>query len=148
MMLHKKSNQTSLLKLAALIPIVGLALALNAKTVTHYVYDEPQKQQPVKKGNKAGTINLGNQEIKVVEQTETANTGPVKSTIHGTAESDGKPVVGAIATVKGTKNGAVSDPNGDITMTVPVGSVVEVMYIGLASAIFSVDDASSTDFNI
>jgi hypothetical protein len=50
--------------------------------------------------------------------------------------------------VKGTKNGAVSDPNGDITMTVPVGSVVEVMYIGLASAIFSVDDASSTDFNI
>ena len=148
MMLHKKSNQTSLLKLAALIPIVGLALALNAKTVTHYVYDEPQKQQPVKKGNKAGTINLGNQEIKVVEQTETANTGPVKITIHVTAESDGKPVVGAIATVKGTKNGAVSDPNGDITMTVPVGSVVEVMYIGLASAIFSVDDASSTDFNI
>lgn len=148
MMLHKKSNQTSLLKLAALIPIVGLALALNAKTVTHYVYDEPQKQQPVKKGNKAGTINLGNQEIKVVEQTETANTGPVKITIHVTAESDGNPVVGAIATVKGTKNGAVSDPNGDITMTVPVGSVVEVMYIGLASAIFSVDDASSTDFNI
>ena len=146
MMLHKKSNRRSLLKLAVLIPIVGLALALNAKTVTDYVYDEPQKQQPVKKGNKAGTINLGNQEIKVVEQAETANTGPVKITIHVTAESDGKPVVGAIATVKGTKNGAVSDPNGDITMIVPVGSVVEVMYIGLASAIFSVDDASSTDY--
>ena len=49
MMLHKKSNRTSLLKLFALVPIVGVALALNANTVTHYVYGEPQKQQPVKK---------------------------------------------------------------------------------------------------
>ena len=68
MMLHKKSNRRSLLKLLALIPIVGLALVLNAKTVTHYVYDEPQKQQPVKKGKKAGTIKVNGQEIKVVEQ--------------------------------------------------------------------------------
>ena len=68
MMLHKKSNRTSLLKLFALVPIVGMALVLNAKTVTHYVYDEPQKQQPVKKGKKAGTIKMSGQEIKVVEQ--------------------------------------------------------------------------------
>ena len=67
MMLHKKSNRRSLLKLLALIPIVGLALALNARTVTDYVYDEPQKQQPVKKGKKAGTIKVNGQEIKVVE---------------------------------------------------------------------------------
>ena len=70
MMLHKKSSRTSLLKLFALVPIVGMALVLNAKTVTHYVYDEPQKQQPVKKGAKAGTIKMGNQDIKVVEQNQ------------------------------------------------------------------------------
>ena len=68
MMLHKKSERRSLLKLLALIPIVGLALALSARTVTDYVYDEPQKQQPVKKGKKAGTIKVNGQEIKVVEQ--------------------------------------------------------------------------------
>lgn len=68
MMLHKKSERSSLLKLLALIPIVGLALALNARTVTDYVYDEPQKQQPVKKGKKAGTIKVNGQDIKVVEQ--------------------------------------------------------------------------------
>ena len=67
MMLHKKSERRSLLKLLALIPIVGLALALNARTVTDYVYDEPQ-QQPVKKGKKAGTIKVNGQDIKVVEQ--------------------------------------------------------------------------------
>ena len=68
MMLHKKSERRSLLKLLALIPIVGLALTLNARTVTDYVYDEPQKQQPVKKGKKAGTIKVNGQDIKVVEQ--------------------------------------------------------------------------------
>ncbi len=68
MMLHKKSERSSLLKLFALVPIVGMALVLNAKTVTHYVYDEPQKQQPVKKGKKAGTIKVSGQEIKVVEK--------------------------------------------------------------------------------
>jgi len=39
MMLHKKSNRISLLKLLVLIPIVGVTLALNARTVTDYVYD-------------------------------------------------------------------------------------------------------------
>ena len=66
MMLHKKSSRSSLLKLLALLPIVGITLALNARTVTDYVYDEPQKQAPVKKGKKAGTVKMGNQDIEVV----------------------------------------------------------------------------------
>ena len=67
MMLHKKSNRTSLLKLFALVPIVGITLALNARTVNDYVYDGPQKQNPVKKGKKDTTIKVGTQEIKVTE---------------------------------------------------------------------------------
>ena len=65
MMLHTQSPRRSLLKLLALLPIVAVALAVNAETVTEYVYDKPQNQVPVKKGNKAGTIKLGKQEIKV-----------------------------------------------------------------------------------
>ena len=68
MMLHKKSQSSHLLKLLALVPIVGITLALNARTVTDYVYDEPQKQQPVKKGKKSATIKMGNKDIQVVEQ--------------------------------------------------------------------------------
>lgn len=74
MMLHKKSRSSSLLKLLALLPIVGITLALNARTVTDYVYDEPQKQQPIKKGKKAGTINMGGQQVKVVEQSTAEGT--------------------------------------------------------------------------
>ena len=65
MMLHTQSSRRSLLKLLALLPIVAVALAVNAETVTEYVYDKPQNQVPVKKGNKAGTIKLGKQKIKV-----------------------------------------------------------------------------------
>ena len=64
-MLHKKSNRTSLLKLLALLPIVGTVVALQARTVTDYVYTNPQKtirhndtkqnkptRKPTGKGNK------------------------------------------------------------------------------------------------
>ena len=70
MMLHTKSPRRSLLKLLALVPIVGVTLALNAKTVTDVVYknDEPQKQVPVKKGKKNATIKTGgNQDIQIIE---------------------------------------------------------------------------------
>ena len=59
MMTNKKTRSSHLLKLLALVPILGVALALNARTVTDYVYDEPQKQHPIKKGKTNGKINTG-----------------------------------------------------------------------------------------
>ena len=68
MMTNKTSKSSHLLKLLALLPIVGVTLALNAETVKDYVYDEPQKQVPVKKGRKASTIKAGNGTVlQVVE---------------------------------------------------------------------------------
>ncbi|MBP5713320.1 MAG: TonB family protein [Prevotella sp.] len=70
MMTNKTSKSSHLLKLLALLPIVGMALALNAETVTDVVYkgDEPQKQVPVKKGKKNATIKTGgNQDIQIIE---------------------------------------------------------------------------------
>ena len=74
MMLLNKSSRYNSLKLLALLPIIGVSLALNAETVTDVVYknDPPQMQVPVKKGKKNSTIKLGgNQTIKVVEQEKT-----------------------------------------------------------------------------
>ena len=68
MMLHKKSQGSHLLKLLALLPIVGIALALNAETVTNVVYQQPQKKI-IKKGKKNATVKIGPvNEIVVVEQ--------------------------------------------------------------------------------
>ena len=76
MMLVNKSPHRNSLKLLALLPIVGITLALNAETVTDVVYknDEPQKQVPVKKGKKDATIKTNaNQGIQVIEVSEAAN---------------------------------------------------------------------------
>ena len=74
MMLNKKSSRASRLKLLALLPIVGTVLAMQAETVTNYVYDGTaaldgsptgQQQKPVKKGRKAGQIKVGAKTIEV-----------------------------------------------------------------------------------
>ena len=53
MLTNKKSTRMSWLKLLALLPIVGITLALNAETVNDYVYEnsqqQPQKKKVVKK---------------------------------------------------------------------------------------------------
>ena len=48
MMLHTKSDRSRLLKLLALLPIVGIALAVNAEKVVDVRCDEPQKQNTKK----------------------------------------------------------------------------------------------------
>ena len=74
MLNHKKSNGKSWLKLLALLPILGTFLALNAETVTEYVYQQPQKKI-VKKGRKAGKVNVSGKTIEV--QADTTATAPV-----------------------------------------------------------------------
>ena len=86
MMLHTKSSRRSLLKLLALIPIVAIALAVNAEKVVDVRYDGPQKQI-TKKGRKNATINMGdNKTIVVVETDETKAETPETPTAEGTFE--------------------------------------------------------------
>ena len=82
MMLLNKSPRRNTLKLLALLPIVGITLALNAETVTDFVYknDEPQKQVPVKKGKRNTTIKTGsNQGINVIEIVEPQSDDELKT---------------------------------------------------------------------
>ena len=72
MLNNKKSNGKSWLKLLALLPILGAFLALNAETVTDYVYQQPQKKI-VKKGRKAGKVNISGKTIEVKADTPTVS---------------------------------------------------------------------------
>ena len=70
MLTNKKTNSASWLKLLAMLPIVGAALALNAETVNHYVYaDKPETPQKkvVKKGKKAAEVKMNTTTIEVKE---------------------------------------------------------------------------------
>ena len=84
MMLHKNSSRASLLKLLALVPIVGIALAVQAETVNDYVYTEktqtPQKKV-VKKGKANAQVKMGNNTIEVkAEQKAEATAKPAETT--------------------------------------------------------------------
>jgi len=87
MMLHTKSSRRSLLKLLALIPIVAIALAVNAEKVVDVRYDGPQKQI-TKKGRKNTTIKMGDNRtvLQVVETDETKTETPEAPTAEGTFE--------------------------------------------------------------
>ena len=88
MMLHKNSKRASLLKLLALVPIVGVALALNAETVNDYVYNEPKTPQKkiVKKGRQEGQIKMGTKTIEVKKEKSAAT----NATKVATAEKSNK----------------------------------------------------------
>ena len=150
MMLHKKSNPSRLFKLLALVPIVAVALAVNAETVTDYVYDEPETQQPIKKGKKAGTIKIGNQEIKVEESAaEAQDEQPgekfiAKGFVYDKEASTSSPIVGAVVVIEGTKKGAVTDRNGNFQLEVSVGDKLAVSYFGYDTETISVSKAFST----
>lgn len=142
MIMKPKSNRNSMLKLLALVPIAGICLALNANTVTDYVNDEPQKQQPVKKGKKAATINTGSQqlnEIVVVEDAPSANEAAddkkfiAKGVVYDYDKAQPTPIVGAVILVEGTKKGTVTDREGKFQIEVSMGDRITASYVGYES---------------
>ena len=106
MMLHTKSSRSHLLKLLAIIPIVGAALALNAKTVTDVVYAE----------NSAEPLDV---------MTE-GNTATI--TFKAVFKPDNAPIAGVPVAV--IDNGTVvqelvtGDITGEVTVTAPIGATV------------------------
>ena len=105
MMLHKNSSRASLLKLLALVPIVGIALAMQAETVNDYVYTEKTQTPPkkvIKKGKANAQVKMGNKTIEVkAEQNQKPETMESPKIIISETPSDHDPLVildGKIAT--------------------------------------------------
>ena len=132
MMLHTKSHRSSLLKLLALLPIVGITLALNAESVTDVVYQQPQKKI-IKKGKKNATTQIGNMEVVVTsseqETVEPDKTIKVRGQVYCT--DDMQPIVGVVVRVAGTKKGTVTDREGRFTLEVSDQDQLEFMYVGM-----------------
>jgi TonB family protein len=110
MMLHKNSSRASKLKLLALVPIVGIALAMQAETVNDYVYTEKTQTPPkkvIKKGKANAQVKMGNKTIEVkAEQNQKPETMESPKIIISETPSDHAPLVildGKIATMEQVK---------------------------------------------
>ena len=122
MMLHKKSSQTSLLKLLALVPIVGLALAVNAEKVQDVVYtNNPSGNSSVVTAEAIGNENA-------VSATPESNVLSFRVVFM----PEGAPVEGVPVEV--VVNGKVTQRletagGGNISLNAPIGSVVRFTVI-------------------
>ncbi len=135
MMLHKKSQKSHLLKLLVLLPIVAVALALNAQTVKDVVYTSADKDS-----HEVVVVESAVQDaaapIAVDEGAAEAKTVKVEGQV--VSVDDGKPIIGAVVQVAGSKRGAVTDTEGKFTIEAPVGAMVNVLYVGYKTEMFVV----------
>ena len=128
MMLHKKSSSASLLKLLALLPIVGATLALQAETVNNYVYQQPPKKI-VKKGSQDATIVLNGQTIEVRADENVASAGQgLKPIVVGSPNTATDPLIvidGQVATAEQMK---ALDPKAIDNVSVVKDEETKVIY--------------------
>ena len=61
-------------------------------------------------------------------------------------DDKGEPVIGASVVVQGTSNGTISDLDGNFTLSVPEGSVIEISFVGFETQKIKV--AQKSDFHI
>lgn len=58
-------------------------------------------------------------------------------------DAAGEPIIGASVAVKGSGTGAVTDVNGNFSVNAPVGSTLEISFVGYKTAIVKVTNTSS-----
>jgi TonB family protein len=154
MMLHKKSNRSSLLKLLALIPIVGITLAVNAKKVQDVVYtDAPEVTSMEELVNEEilqaepqpaeAEVAKADEDKTFVAEGFVFDASNDKGPISHVDENNYSPIVGAIVKVIGTKKGTVTGPDGKFKLEVSDGDDLEAMYIGYESVKIVVNKAFS-----
>ena len=124
MMLHKKSNRTSLLKLFILVPIVALALAVNAEKVQDVVYTDASGEPSI--------------ETMIADALENPEVAPEASaeketvTFRTVFMPENSPIAGI--PVKVIENGQIissteTADEGVVTVNAPVGSTVKFTLI-------------------
>ncbi len=146
MMLNQSSNRKNSFKLLALLPIVGVALALNAREVTDVVYLPAQSHRAIQSSQPS--VPAVEQSTSVSTETNISQPEVAKKTVEvKTSDGDktkkfsgiildkkGKPVVGAIVMIAGTKRGTVTGPDGKFSIEAPKGSKLVVSYVGKKTA--------------
>ena len=109
MLTQKNTNRASWLKLLALLPIVGVTLALNAETVNDYVYEDTQQQKKVvKKGRKEAQVKMDATSIEVKSEAEPADDHPFA--LHAVVDQYGR--------ITGVSSEGKPDPRQPLEFTI------------------------------
>ena len=149
MMLHKKSNPARMWKLLMLAPIVAVALAVNAETVTDVVYVQDESSNAIVTNSQEQIATLV-EELKKETVTVTSDEKQkfvAQGIIYDYSEDNPTPIVGAVVVIAGTKVGTVTDKEGKFKLEVSNGDKLTVSYVGYESTTFAVSKAVSEKGN-
>ena len=141
MMLHTKSPRQRYLKLLAFLPIVAVALAVNAEKVTDVVYTHAEATSM--EDMLAEAVSETTQPEAVVADDNEKFIA--KGIVYDYSEDKPTPIVGAIVQVSGTKRGTVTDKEGRFKIEVSKGEKLEVAYVGYESTFLGVSKAFSDE---
>ena len=145
MMLHTQSPRQRYLKLLALVPIVAVALAVNAEKVTDVVYTNAEAPSEESLSNEmvaTAEPQLAGPEAVVADDNEKFI---AKGIVYDYNEDKPTPIVGAVVQVVGTKRGTVTDKEGRFKIEVSKGERLRVAYVGYESTILGVSKAFSDE---
>ena len=143
MMARRHSSPSRVFKVLFLLPIIIGTLAINARTIVdievvsqapvvkpkvhHQIQQLAVEEQPVQKVTKQ---KQQQQPVSSEEDTSAQKEITVSGTV---VDEDGSPIVGAVIGIRGSKQGLITDFDGKFSLTVPQGTTIDVMFVGVAT---------------
>ena len=145
MMQMKQSNPWHKMKALVVVPMAALAVVAFANPHVDAVAEQIQSESDAVVSQAVTEMKnemTPTQEQPLVQVEETEENVEVVGKV---VDIDGKPVIGAAIMIRGTKKGSVTDPEGLFRMKdVPVGSWIDVMYVGYKTVSMQVTKANAS----
>ena len=151
MMARHRSKPSHIFRLLYALPVIGCALALNARTVTDIKYlpiqaNESLSEKPLglkveSAEKKTTSVTLPEtrrnhqQTIRrdIAKEQEAPETSEQVAVSGYVTDEQGEPIIGAAIVVRDHTLGTVSDFDGHFSINIPKGAVLDIMYIGVAT---------------
>ena len=148
MMARHRSKPSRLFKLLYVLPVVGITLALNARTVVLTQFAQKSEPQPTSAltapipptPTSPAFISPEKRRASRVRPSKPIDTPipkvntPAEVTVSGTVVDEaGHPIIGTIVVVRDGTLGTVTDYDGNFSIVVPQGATLDFKYIGVAT---------------
>ena len=148
MMARHRSKPSRLFKLLYVLPVVGITLALNARTVVLTQFAQKPEPQPTSAltapipptPTSPAFISPEKRRASRVRPSKPIDTPipkvntPAEVTVSGTVVDEaGHPIIGTAVMVRDSKLGTVTDYDGNFRIVVPQGVTLDFKYIGVAT---------------
>ena len=133
MMARRRSKPSRLFKVLYVLPVIGITLALNARTIveTQYVYKPKAQPTPELTESMPPTVSTHSVAKSRIKRRKAT---PAEVTVSGTVVDEaGHPIIGTIVAVRDGTLGTVTDYDGNFSIVVPQGATLDFKYIGVAT---------------